>query len=142
LPYSQPVTGELENTMSLFRHKKYGFIFKGVLFVLYFVLFGSPLSHKFYLCANFSSRLFKACHCKVAHTEPSVHNGPLLLGHKNISSLSLDKRYELKSTFALVSPEVGLNPVFIDHTGAYNSFCQVFVFSNSVVHPLRGPPSV
>lgn len=128
--------------MSLFRHKKYGVIFKGVLFVLYFVLFGSQLSHKFYLCANFSSRPFKACHCKGPHAESSVRNESSLLDHRNISSLSLDKRYELKSTFSLLSPEVGIIPVFIDCKREFNSFRQVFLYSNSVVHPLRGPPSV
>jgi hypothetical protein len=139
---SQPIKGELIISMSFFSHKKYGTVFKGILVVLYLVLLGSQLSHKFYLCANFSSRVSQGCHCNFAHTQPFSHCGSSLLNHRNTSSFSLDKRYELKPIFALLSLAFSLNPVFVDDKKEFNSFCQVFIPSYFAIHPLRGPPSV
>ena len=115
---------------------------KGTLVVLYVILFGSQLSDKFYLYANFTSRRIKGCHCKIAHTRPFIHSGSSLLDHQRVSSLSLDKRYEFKAIFALLSPEFTLNTVFVDGKNEFSTFYQVFLPSHFALHPLRGPPSV
>ena len=127
--------------MRLFRHKKYQTVFKGLLVVLYFTLLGSQLSHKFYICANFSARIFKGCHCKIAHTRPSIHNASTQLNYPKSPSLTLDKRYELKPIFALLSPAFVVDHILVDGQKEFNVFCQVFIHVYGAHYPLRGPPA-
>ena len=128
--------------MNLFRHKKYRTVFKGTFIVLYLALFGSQLSHKFYLFANFSSGQFKEYNFRLARKQTFLQRDSPLLDHQGRARLHLNKRYAFKQIFAIFSPEVTLKPVYANCKKEFTAFYETFSLSYFAVHPLRGPPSV
>jgi hypothetical protein len=101
--------------MRLLRHKRNIAASKALLLVVYFILFVSQLSHKFYLCANSPTRLLNIYVWEVSHQASTVDSSPLLLKHKMFSSLSVDKRYEMKHIFALFSPELKVSFSYLEN---------------------------
>ena len=128
--------------MSLFNHKERQNICKGIILLLYLGLFGSQLSHKFYICANFSSRLFKHAHSKIVHTKLSIHSSFSLVDHQRNSFLSLDKRYESKPIFGLIAPSIQLSVDFIVIRSEYGPGYSNYNYADPASLSLRGPPSM
>jgi hypothetical protein len=128
--------------MNLLRHRRNITAFKGFLVVLYFILFVSQLSHKFYLYANSPTRLLKIYVWEVSHQASIVHSRPSLLKHKKFSSLSVDKRYEMQHIVALFSPELRVSFSYLENDRETCSRCRPSILSSPAVQPLRGPPSI
>jgi hypothetical protein len=122
------------------RSKRNIVTFKGLLAALYFILFISQLSHKFYLYANSPSGLLKLY--ELEFSQASIdHSRPALLKHEKQFSLSVDKRYRMADLFALFSAEVMacLSGLELDRWTC--SLCPIFL-RIPANKPLRGPPSV
>jgi hypothetical protein len=128
--------------MNILRHKRHIAAFRGLLVMLYFILFVSPLSHKFYLYANSPTRLLKIYVWEVSHQASNVYSHPSLLKHQMVSSLSVDKRYEMKHIFALFSPEFKVSFSYLENDRETCDGCRPSILSCPAVQLLRGPPSI
>ena len=126
--------------MNFFRHKTYTVAFKGLLVVLYFILFGAQLSHKFYLYANAPTRLLKVYVWEICHQPSTVYSRSVPVHYKIFSSMSLDKRYGVQHIFALFSPalKVGFSYLIVGQETFFR--CRPFIPSYPAVQFLRGPP--
>ena len=125
--------------MTPFRRKKWKRLYISSLTVIYLVFFTAQLSYKFHIYANFplfgpfdngtENKLITAFDPKVPNFDHKFH-------------LTVDKRYDLKHVFALVTPAIHIDrwnfadrrPLFLFTTG----HDQAATSQNS----LRGPPVV
>lgn len=128
--------------MNLLRHKRNIAAFKGLLVALYFILFISQLSHKFYLYANAPTGLLKIYVWKVSHQASAVHTRPSIIKHRTFASLSVDKRYEKRHILAFFSPELKVNFSNPENERDACARCRPSILSYPAAQPLRGPPSV
>lgn len=128
--------------MGWLRHRKYSAAFKGIVVLVYVILFGSQLSHKFYLCANSPTKAYKHSQSRVEHSQrPGVGINALLV-HKRVSSLSLDKRYETQHEIALADPVSYFPTYILPAKQELSSHQPIDTQSYFRINPLRGPPSV
>lgn len=134
-------TADVNNCMSLFTHRKRQTIFKAILLLAYIALFGSQLSHKFYICANFLTHSYKRCHCATPHIRPTLHGNSSIADQRRAALLSLDKRYELKPVFGLITPSFQLGIVSPDVKKEFALFCPSSYSCIPVIPSLRAPPS-
>jgi hypothetical protein len=128
--------------MGIFGQRKNSLAFKGALTLLYLILLGSQLSHKFYLCANSPIRAIKAAHRQCASDEPPIGQESMRLKHKNVSTLSIDKRYEFEHTFAVPAPEISLQVEYSEIRTQVFFECWSYIPVTYVIQPFRGPPTI
>jgi hypothetical protein len=139
---NQLINSAIANTMGIFGHRKSSLAFKGALTLLYLILLGSQLSHKFYLCANTPIRTITTEHGECTFDEPSSGRTTIFLNFKKFSALSIDKRYEFEHTFVVPGPEINLRIEYSEITTqvCLESWC--CISSNYVAQPFRGPPAI
>jgi hypothetical protein len=139
---NQLVKCKIANEMGLFGQRKNSIAFKGALALLYFILFGYQLSHKFYQCANSPIRTIKTDQWQCTRNELSSGRGSMYLEHNKVSTLSIDKRYEFNHTFAVPLPATNLR---VEYSTKVKQACSepwCRIPANYVVRPFRGPPSI
>ncbi len=116
--------------------------FKAVFTLFYFILLGSQLSHKFYFCANSPTRAFKYLHARSTAGEQFRSGGSALSNIKKYFPLSIDKRYEFKDRFAIPSPEISLQFLYLIPAPEIFFICPSAISSTYIIRRQRGPPSV
>src|SRR5579863_8787820 len=133
---------QIANKMDLFGQRKNRLAFKGALALLYIILFGYQLSHKFYLCANSPIGAIKTAHQQWASNKPPIGQESMRPKPKNASTLSIDKRYEFEHSFAVPAPEISLQ---VEYSEIRAQVCFDYWYAiptTYVIQPFRGPPSI
>jgi hypothetical protein len=115
------------------KNKRSRFAFKCILSLICLILFSVQLSYKFY---QFSS--FPSSHNLVSYNvrtgDKQIRNSP------DKTSLSLDKRYDARHLFALISPFFDMAHPFVQNKCEFQVFRPAIIFSIRRIISLRGPP--